>query len=389
MREEVGNELCGMLKCVLHRQTWDGTGNEELAEACKALAARHKVLPLLYDIYPDDPAVTALCRQTVCQSYHLLFLGSYVIGLLDERHIDSILLKGSATAEYYPVPELRKSGDIDLLLRDEAAVEAACSWLQEYGFVRMEEQAAHHHVVCESPDHISVELHSALAEPFDDPKVNALLKRQQEQFFVHRMGQTLMGKPMPVLSYPYHAYYLLLHMLQHFLRAGFGLKLLCDWVCLWEQGCTDADADVFLQLVKKSGMEQFAVLVTAVCIKKLGLSAEPFPFWKTQLAAVKDAQLMEFLQEILEAEEFGHADETRMVVMRGTRIRDYMREFHHQMLLTYPRAGKCPLLYPLLWGMLLSGFLYRNKHVRGVSSREVLKKAKKRSRLVENLHLFQ
>lgn len=35
----------------------------------------------------------------------------------------------------------------------------------------------------------------------------------------------IMGYPIPVVSDAYYAYHLLLHMLQHFLRAGFGLKL--------------------------------------------------------------------------------------------------------------------------------------------------------------------
>ena len=97
----------------------------------------------------------------------------------------------------------------------------------------------------------------------------------------------------------------------------------------------------------------------------------------------------ELMAEIFEAEEFGHSGQDRMVTLRGTKITDYVREFHHQMKLTYPRAGRIVVLYPLLWGMTLCGFLYRNRTLRKVSSRQILQKAKKRSQITEQMRLFR
>ena len=56
-----------------------------------------------------------------------------------------------------------------------------------------------------------------------------------------------------------------------------------------------------------------------------------------------------FMLDIFEAEEFGKSDRERMLVLRGTRISDYVREFQHQMHLNYPNAGKIWLLWPVLW----------------------------------------
>ena len=388
MNQQAGNVLCSMLASALHQQNTTKEYVPDCEKQVRELADKHKVLPLLYDFWNREENIGKLCRQTVSQSYHLLFLGKYIVNLLEEQQIESILLKGSSTAEFYPVPELRKSGDVDLLLRDEQAVTAACKCLKLHGFVQKEEQMAQHHVVCISPDQISVELHSSLTEPFDDPKINRLLVTQQKEFFRFRIWKPLMGVKLPVLGMPYHAYYLLLHMLQHFLRAGFGIKLLCDWVCLWEHGCTKEEREIFLRLVRESRIEQFAVMVTALCVRKLALSPEKVEFWAKEIHQISKADMDEFFAEILEAEEFGRSDESRMVVMRGTRLGDYIREFHHQTMLTYPRAGKFPPAFPVLWVMMLAGFCYRNKHLRGISGREVLKKAKKRSKLVEKMKLF-
>lgn len=113
------------------------------------LADRHRVLPLLYDVLapklPEEDEnrkrLEKRSAETVRQSYRLLFLGKYVTGLLQEHGIETVLLKGSGTAGLYPVPELRKSGDIDLLVADQKAGEKAYEVLHEHGFRKALEQA--------------------------------------------------------------------------------------------------------------------------------------------------------------------------------------------------------------------------------------------------------
>ena len=65
------------------------------------------------------------------------------------------------------MPELRKSGDIDLLVADQKAGEKAYEVLHEHGFRKAPEQHAHHHIVCVGTEQIGIEIHVALAEPFD------------------------------------------------------------------------------------------------------------------------------------------------------------------------------------------------------------------------------
>jgi hypothetical protein len=197
-----------------------------------------------------------------------------------------------------------------------------------------------------------------------------------------------MGVTFELAADAYQAFYLLLHMLQHFLRAGFGLKLLCDWVVFWEKPVRKEEKDTFIQLLEGSGLIGFASIITAVCVKYLQLDREKVAFLLDRESFDKKT-VSSFMKEIFEAEEFGHSDTDRMVVLRGTKLTDYIREFHHQMKLTYPKAGRCVILYPVLWIMTLCGFLYRNRKVRGTSGRAIMKKAHKRSKLMEQIHLFR
>ena len=404
--------LCSLLDAALHaephvenqaalKQEWERLKQQETDwESILSIADRHRVLPLLYDvlenILPEDGAdwkrVQERSTQTVWQSYRLLFMSRYVTGLLKDAGIDTILLKGSGVAGLYPVPELRKSGDVDLLVENGKMAQEAGRCLQVHGFVAESGHQENHHLTYMSPEGIRLELHSALVEPFDSTEVNIFLEKCQKDFFENRVTENAMGVDFFLASPSYQAFYLLLHMLQHFLRSGFGLKLLCDWVVFWEHGCTAEEEAKFLTLVRECGILNFTCVVTLFCVRYLGLSENKVQFLEKagEAGAMKEeAYLEEFFTEIMEAEEFGEADSKRMVAMRGTGWIDYIREFHHQMHLSHPKAGQYKILYPILWVRTFFGFVYRNRRLRGISSIAILKNAKKRSRLVTKMKLFQ
>lgn len=389
-------ELCRLLSLALHNKALERLSPDVDYARVIAVAESHKVMALLHPVLEHAGLQESIWKivdrkgeQTVRQSYRLLMLSRYVIGLLKENGIDAILLKGCGTAAWYPVPELRKSGDIDLLFKSEDETRKALQILAQQGFVTTEDQPANHHIVCESRDSVSLELHMSLAEPFDSEKTNRFLADCQKEYFAHRRVVDCMGVAFELTSDGYHAFYLLLHMLQHYVRAGFGVKLLCDWVVFWESPLSEEEKKIFLRLTQESGTFGFAVMMTRVCVKYLGLREKQVEF----LMQVEPKDVCdlteELMAEIFEAEEFGHSSKDRMVVLRGTGLMDYAREFHHQMKLNYPKAGKIMVLYPVLWIMTLCGFLYRNRTLRKVSGRQILKKAKKRSQLTEQMRLFQ
>jgi hypothetical protein len=97
----------------------------------------------------------------------------------------------------------------------------------------------------------------------------------------------------------------------------------------------------------------------------------------------------EFLREIFDAGEFGRDEKERMVAMRGTGPAAYVREFHHQMRLNFPKAGSIFLCWPVLWALTLFTFLHNNRKIRQVSARSLLKKAGLRSRLTKKMRLFE
>lgn len=359
-------------------------------EKLRSLAEAHAVYSFLQpalERLDEESAAYEVCQQVsvgiVRNCYRMLFLTKFVSELLDQAGIGNAVLKGVSTASLYPVPELRKTGDVDIMLYGEYSAEHVTALMEEAGFTLSEEQNVTYHLGFLSPGNVEIELHTSFAEPFDLPAVNAAAEQVKKTLKEHVAITQEFGFPLKGLDLPYHAFQLLVHMLHHFLRSGFGLKLLCDWVVIWRQSWSEQDAEVLDKLLRDSGLTAFAKAITGVCSAHLGLEEKYIP---EMLRSAEDYDA--FLREIMDAEEFGSADSTRMVVMKKTGLWGYVSEFHHQMHINFPKAGKIFLLWPILWVVTLVRFLHNNKKLDRGSASEILKEASRRSKLAKDLGLL-
>lgn len=78
------------------------------------------------------------------QYYQIEHLTEIIVSLMNREQIPYYLLKGISLAAYYPVPEYRKLGDVDLYIPDPAAFEKAKKVLEANGFVLDPELSDHH-----------------------------------------------------------------------------------------------------------------------------------------------------------------------------------------------------------------------------------------------------
>ena len=136
-------------------------------------------------------------------------------------------------------------------------------------------------------------------------------------------------------------------------------------------------------MAQDSGTEKFAKAVTSVCVEYLGLSKAKCPFPYDNLTEKELTE--EFLRDILDAGEFGYSESERMVGMDGNSPLAYIKEFHHQMYINFPKAGRVILLWPVLWIATLIRFLRNNKKLNRAPVRDIINKAGERGRLVKRL----
>ena len=387
-------------ECILLGLVRESLTGECMEEHCtdielgqvRQMAKKHAVFPLLYEPLRKREETPEWIAESVQsegieqaqKSYRLLFLSKFLVEELKKKGVRSVVLKGAATAVFYPCPELRKAGDVDLLLLDDVGQKQLTNWMEALGFTLSGEQHANHHLAFTGADGIEVELHRMFAEPTDLPEVNRSMEEALLTCREHVVEDHTWGISLPVLDLPYHGYQLLLHMLQHFLYAGFGLKLLADWVVLWNRNWTKEEKDTFRQLVEGGNLVRFTEVLTWICVAYLGLPKEQFAW---ELPQTGNERM--FLREILDAEEFGTGGSSRMVVMQGGGLVGYVREFHHQMHLNYPKAGKVFLCWPVTWCLTLIRFLYNNRKLNRGSAREIMREASRRSNLAKQLGLFR
>lgn len=369
------------------------------------IAERNAILPLLYEeMAPRFPEMREADREMVqnrtltCvrQYYFMSFMASNVIRALWEADIPVVVFKGVSAAAYYLQPAYRKSGDIDLyLLRQtepdgtpadfSGQIGRAEDVLRRFDYQKDERQTTVYHVVFSRPEGPEIELHTFLSEPFSDQKTNEAIRNIQRSGVLGHRKTESEGEPFEVFGDAGEAFSMMIHMLHHFMRSGFGLKFLADWTVFWNAHPKEDDPvrAQYLRMVRDCGIETFSHIITGICARYLGLQMENARFSK------EDRQLGDdLLEDIFKSGEFGEADAARTVALTGGDIGSFLREFQHRTRLNFPRASRYPALYPALWLATLIRFLRNNRTVRHTSLRKVLTGAEKRGKLTARLRLF-
>ena len=171
-----------------------------------------------------------------------------------------VILKGTAAAQYYPRPEYRSMGDIDIMTRRED-FDTACRDLLENGFTEItqshQEDFGRHRSF--SRNGVMVEAHVFFAL-LNDPK--------QAKY----LDDMIIGgiNPSHILPDPVNGLVLLEHIDQHF-EEGLGLRQIIDWMMFVDKCLPDEKWPEFRKLAKNIGLEQLAVITTRMCEMYMGL----------------------------------------------------------------------------------------------------------------------
>ena len=186
--------------------------------------------------------------------------------------IPYVILKGAASAAYYPDPLMRLMGDVDFLV-NESDVERACKVLEENGLKRNPKEHEKHIVYFD--DAGNFEMHTTPAGVPKGPEgdiVRALLKDIIKD---SKELETDFGKII-VPSDFHHGLVILLHTCCHFTSEGIGLRQLCDWATFVSHFSDEEFCALFEEKFKEIGLWRFAKILTKVCTECLGLPPRSF-----------------------------------------------------------------------------------------------------------------
>ena len=198
------------------------------------------------------------------------------------------ILKGSAAAQYYPHPEYRTMGDIDLMTRHED-YEAACSMLLEAGFFETT-----------VPEPYGVTRHRAFQKGQTEVEVHAYFARLNDPAAAEYLDRLIIDSISPDHALPdfINGLVILAHISQH-LEEGLGLRQVIDWMMFAERCLSDGHWPAFQPMAARIGLEKLAAAVTRMCEMYLGL---PRHAWCSGTDEALCARLMNY---ILDCGNFG------------------------------------------------------------------------------------
>lgn len=171
-----------------------------------------------------------------------------------------VVLKGTAAAQYYPNPELRALGDIDIITKPEDA-DAACESLLQNGYLEetseSDVQEGRHRTF--SKYGVLIEVHSSFAIMKDPEKAKIF-----DSLIFDNIGNS------HFLPDILNGLVLIEHINQH-LEGGLGLRQIIDWMVFVDRCITDESWKQFQELADQTGLKTLAIVATRMCEMYLGL----------------------------------------------------------------------------------------------------------------------
>lgn len=198
---------------------------------------------------------------------------------LRKAGIEPVLLKGQGLAKYYPIPELRQCGDIDIYVAEENYEKAYDAMLPIVSEIENKSRIWDRMHYDAKIGHIIVEIHYKAdeiysrkgAKLYKDIMTSGLSKDLCPQ----RFGEIDVMTP----NDTYNAFYIFGHLWRHFSSSGVGLRQFCDWACFLHTHVGKLDLPYLKKMLDDLGFMKPWQVLGCFLVKDLGLPEDDFPFY--------------------------------------------------------------------------------------------------------------
>lgn len=357
------------------------------------LAQTQSSLPFLLPYIKDSSLLTNIKYQTklmMLNYYQIEQFTRRIADLFDTNNISYILLKGISLAAFYPVPEYRQLGDVDIYINDKEMFNRANALLLANGYTKDDEISDHHqgylYKVPQTGRTMILELHYRIVGLYQYAPVNKIVDDVFAANTFSPAMQTVNDRNYPVLPPTEYTFYMIHHMLKHYLYSGFGIRLLCDFSFYLEHNYADIDFAQIHTWCKESKILHLYEIILETCRIYLGL-----PETIDSKIHYNKNDCKAFITQLLEDGDVSQNNGSALVgsgSYEKINFLTYFKEGHLQMHVRFPKLGKCPLLWPILWLITLVCFLYNNRTIRNMSLAQTLRGFKQDNQKSKLLRIF-
>lgn len=326
---------------VLRISLWGGIPMPAISDAVRTELQAQAVEGLTAMAYPMGKLKYALAAHFV----QMASVQKQAVELLQTALIPVIVLKGTASGIYYPVPFLRSYGDIDLMVPTRCYNEAI-SILKVNGWVQQGEVGQSNTALWK--DSQLLELHHYPPGMDEVPESAFMMPFMQAGLEDIQTG--IIKQPrceFPMLPWKQNGLELIWHFRVH-LYNGIGIRHAIDWMMFVYRNLQDADSFAeFRPVLERSGLMTIAQTVTRMCVKYLGL-----PGSYVWCEAVDDSLCDELMAYILDQGNFGHKrmdDKAAKVLTKYRTPWAFLRGMQQKGTRDWPAAAKYPILRLFAW----------------------------------------
>ena len=189
------------------------------------LANKHSIFTLVYyglhncNVPMNESLETKLSNIAINEMYiseQQLYYIKEISSQFMENNIDYMLLKGSIMKHFYPQPEIRRMGDIDILIK-ESQYNKISELLENLGFAFRNES---NHEIIWSKNNIVIELHKILMPSYN---------KDLHQYFGNGWKRAIKtGESSYAFSDEDMFIHIFSHFAKHYRDTGIGIMHMCD-----------------------------------------------------------------------------------------------------------------------------------------------------------------
>lgn len=363
-------------------------------------AEKQAVFPFIYQALSKRPDLSLSPRwkdrflKHIANNVNVISQHVLAHELMTEAGIPYTVIKGCASGRYYPVPELRTMGDVDLYV-GKSSMQPVRTFLTGKGYAVSNLEHSHHWTFTKGRIVFEVHWLPSGVPAEDSGKVRRQFDDLLEKRFLFKSGNQTMYLP----DATHHGLILLLHTANHLSAGGVGLRHLMDWL-VFVTAMPEAEfCERFEEILNQLGLWQFAKVLTAVGVRFFG--SEPRDF----CADVSPALAGSILSDILAGGNFGVKDSRRLMeskLLRDEKTREidgksgfrhFIRFLNRKAQLALPISAKHPVLLPIGWVKVGRRYLKSKSKKRDqgqtIKLRGLARSAKERELLYKQLRLFE
>ena len=255
------------------------------------LARSQNMVSLVYDALAQTAIWESEDKNPVCASFHreaqLLMIRQVRSGVEFEKDyrsfrelgVEPIVVKGIICRNTYPNPDLRPSADEDFLVKPDEFMKLD-SFLMQKGFIRDKEMPEGEILdemgYIDPARNLYYEIHTLL---FKESKAFGDYNKVFEDADAHSVYVTADGVKFRTLDYTEHLFFLLTHLLKHFIHGGVGVRQACDLFTFSGKWSEQIDWEKMRAWIVRYGLETFWMNLLELGQRVLGFS----PVWRESI----------------------------------------------------------------------------------------------------------